>query len=428
MARITTLVDTGLYQYETKAGAVRFMAAIKHHERYTRKFGFPTISKARQWRQSRIGCIADDRLFPEIKAQRDEIERQADMARQTEIERQQRPTISSYGDIFIKAKEGSGLKFTTIRRYQSILDTHLKPVWGMIPLADIDRAKVRELVAALNDKGLKPKSIKNVLLCISSLYSDAIEDGHVQHNPALRPSKLIKTAKRSEDVVAFTYEEECRVLQTAKDKCPHYFPFILLLFRTGLREGEAVALRPEDLDLQIRQLWVQRNFTAGRMSDTPKSRQKRQVDLSRDLADCLRDCLTIREAEAMLGDTQPSEWLFTTPGGEMIRSNNFRERVWKPLLKAAGLPYRWIHSTRHTYASRLIMSQANIVYVQNQLGHSSIKTTVDNYVHWMKESKRDSVLEVDRLIGQNLGAGCTPGCTPEAVNMGTIDNKGEIVG
>ncbi len=65
----------------------------------------------------------------------------------------------------------------------------------------------------------------------------------------------------------------------------------------------------------------------------------------------------------MEGKPSP-EWLFATPNGEMIRSNNFRDRVWKPLLKKAGLPYRWIHATRHTYASRLIMNGANIVYVQ----------------------------------------------------------------
>jgi len=58
-------VDVGLYQYTLKPDVTRFMALVKRHDRYFRKFGFPTISKARQWRQSRMGCIADNRLFPE---------------------------------------------------------------------------------------------------------------------------------------------------------------------------------------------------------------------------------------------------------------------------------------------------------------------------------------------------------------------------
>ncbi|MCA9469812.1 MAG: site-specific integrase [Nitrospira sp.] len=317
-------------------------------------------------------------------------------------------TVKSYGEIWMKAKRAAGLKHTTLRRYQSILKIHLNPTIGSLPLMEVTRAKIRELVAMLNEQGLKPKSIKNVLLCVSALYTDAIEDGHVQHNPALKTAKLIKTAKRSEDVVSFTHEEEWAILKTAQERYPHYYPFILLLFRTGLREGEAVALRPEDLNLRTRCLWVQRNFTAGQLSNTPKSRQKRQVDVSQDLATLLKDYLVVREAEALLNGQSVDGWLFTTPQGDIIRSNNFRDRVWKPLLKDTGLPYRWIHATRHTFASRMILNGANVVYVQKQLGHSSIQLTVDTYTHWIHQSGRDSVLEVDGLMGKPESVGCTP--------------------
>ncbi len=314
----------------------------------------------------------------------------------------------------MKAKRAAGLKHTTIKRYDSILRIHLTPAFGALPLAEVNRAKVRELVAELSDTRRKPKTIKNILLCLSAIYTDAIEDGHVQHNPALNTSKLIKTGKCGEDVDTFSHEEECRVLQTAKDKeqYSHYYPFILLLFRTGMREGEAVALRPEDLDLRKRYAWVQRNFTAGQLSSTPKSRQKRKVDLSHDLVAVLRDYLVVRDAEDMLNERPTGEWLFTTPGGDMIRSNNFRDRVWKPILKAAGVPYRWIHATRHAFASRMILSGANVVYVQKQLGHSSIQLTVDTYTHWLKESERGQTLEVDRLstpFGEAVGT--LPGTT-----------------
>jgi integrase len=226
-------------------------------------------------------------------------------------------------------------------------------------------------------------------------------------------------------VEVFTHEEERVVLQTAQEKCPHYYPFILCLFRTGLREGEAVALRPEDLDLNHRYMLIQRNFTAGRMSDTPKSRKRRTVDLSQDLITVLRETLVVREAEAMLQGSPREGWLFPATQGGIIRSNNFRDRVWKPLLKAAGLPYRWVHATRHTFATRMIMGGANLVYVQKQLGHSSIQITVDLYTHWIERSERKTVLEVDRLVGQPEEDGCTPGCTQAGVNVKGIDMKRE---
>ncbi len=57
-----------------------------------------------------------------------------------------------------------------------------------------------------------------------------------------------------------------------------------------------------------------------------------------------------------------------------------------------------MHTIRHTYATRLIMAGANPVYVQRQLGHSSIKLTVDLYTHWIEETRRRHALEVDRLL------------------------------
>jgi len=408
-------VDVGLYQYTTKPDVTRFMALIKHRDRYFRKFGFPTISKARQWRQSRKGCIADSRLFPEEATKR-EVTR-----------RQQAMTLAAYVDTWMNAKRAAGLKYTSLKRYASIVKIQLLPAFGSLPLTDVNRAKVRELVAALSDQGRKPKTIKSVLLCLSAIYSDAIEDGHVQHNPALKSGKLIKTTKVGEAVSVFTHEEECRILATAKERCPHYYPFILLLFRTGLREGEAVALRPEDLNMRERYLWVQRNFTAGQLSNTPKSRQRRQVDLAQDLVTVLQDYSVVREAEALLKGQPVDEWLFTTPRGGIIHANNFRDRVWKPLLRAAGLPYLWINATRHTYATRMLggAGGAELVYVQKQLGHSSIQLTVDTYTHWIRQSERNSVLEVDRLMGQPDGDSCTFSCTTDGVPPNDIDNTRE---
>lgn len=420
-------VGIGIYRYQTKSGEERFMASIKHHDRYTRKLGFPTVSKAKHWRKSRMGCIADGRLFPELEAKRQE---EARKQQEAEEERQRLKaeaalivTFKAYGETFMKAKRALGLKYTTLKRYQSILNIHLIPAFGVLSLAEINRGKVRELVGQLSEKGMHPKSIKNIVLCLSAIYTDAIEDGHVQHNPALNTAKLIKTTKTGQDVAPFTHEEEYLLLKTVKEQYSHYYAFILLLFRTGLREGEAIALRPEDLDLRKRSVWVQRNFTAGQLSNTPKSRQKRKVDLSQDLVAVLKDYLVIQEAEALLSSRTQERWLFSTPSGSMIRSNNFRDRVWKPLLKAANLPYLWIHSTRHTFATRLIENGANIVYVQKQLGHSSIQLTVDTYCHWIKESERNAGLEVDRLIGPPLGDGCTPGCTPKERAGQNVERK-----
>ena len=107
-----------------------------------------------------------------------------------------------------------------------------------------------------------------------------------------------------------------------------------------------------------------------------------------------------------------SPWLFTTPDQKLIRSKNFRERVWGPLLKALGLRYRKVHAIRHTYATLMILDGASLVYVQRQLGHSSITITVDTYTHWIEAAGRGNVLEVDRLSRVPSGKTVTQAVTP----------------
>jgi integrase len=240
--------------------------------------------------------------------------------------------------------------------------------------------------------------LHNIIRTLSVIFSQAIEDGLASHNPATKPSKLVRLKNVGEHREVFDHDEELLILQTEKQYCPLYYPFVLTLFRTGLREGEAVALMPTDLDFRGRYALIERNFTAGQLEDSPKSGKRREIDLAQDLATVLKEHLALQEAEAALIGKIRSKWLFSTPNGTIIRSNNFRDRVWRPMLKKAGLRYRTIHATRHTFATRLITEGAPLTYVQKQLGHSSIQITVDLYFHWIKRTERSRTLDVDRLI------------------------------
>ena len=333
-----------------------------------------------------MGAIADGRLFPE--------HRLAKGARQRTSE----PLFKHYGALWLKGCQAKNLKRTTVLRYNGILNKHLFPVFGHLPLSAIDRAQVRQMASRLHVMELEPKTIHNILRTLSAIFSQANEDAIVSHNPATKPSKLVRLRKVGEHMEVYTHEEEVIILDKAKKHLPQYYPFILTLFRSGLREGEAVALTPEDLDLRNRYVVVERNFTAGHLEDSPKSGRRREVDLAQDLVGVLKEHLALQAAEAAMLDRPRPRWLFTSAQGEIIRSNNFRDRIWKPLLQEAEIRYRCVHAIRHTFATRLIMRGARLVYVQKQLGHSSIQITVDLYTHWIKRAERERTLEVDRLV------------------------------
>ena len=378
-------VEEGISKYQKKNGDVAYAVRLQYRGHDWRKRGFPTLTKARQWIQSRKGRAAEHRLFPEQKLAEQEKARKAT------------PVFREYALAWLEGCQ-TRLKQSTHARYKGILNKHLIPNLGSLRLNEIDRGRIRELTLQLNSTELKPKTILEILKTISAIFGQANEDEKVFHNPAAKPKKLIKIPK-TPPVEVFTLEEEERIFTAARDRIPWYYPFILLLFRTGLREGEAVALKPGDVDLHSRYLLVQRNFASGKyMEDTTKNGKARKVDLARDLTEVLKEHMAMQEAEAALKSKSRPEWLFPSPQGTLIRTNNFRDQVWRPLLQSLNLSYRNIHSIRHAYATRMIMAGANLVYVQRQLGHCSIKLTIDRYTHWSEQTQRSEDLEVDRLI------------------------------
>ncbi len=410
--RILKRKEEGIFTYRLPNGADRFVVRFEHQGKDWRKFGFPTITKARQWRDTRKGRALEGRLFPEQERARQEAKAQQEAEAQQEAKAQQEaeinriPLLREYALTWLAACQAVPLKYTTMLRYRGLVRKHLIPHLGGLRLNEIKRGHVRQLVTNMikggptpKEKGASPKTVHNALRALSALYSQAIEDELVEHNPGLKPSKLIRKPHKKE-VAVLTREEERLVLDTAKETLKPYYPFLLLLFRTGLREGEAVALQRYDLDFHSRYAVIRRNFTAGHLEDSPKGGKTRQVDLTWDLVNALKDHLALQEAEAALSGHPRPEWVFTSPQGGMIRSNNFRDRVWRPLLMRVGLQYRNVHAIRHTYATRMIMAGASLAYVQKQLGHSTIQLTVDLYTHWIEEADRGRTLEVDRLIPQ----------------------------
>lgn len=380
-------VDEGLFTYSENGGTAKFAVRFQHRGRDWRKFGFPTITKARQWLRSRKGRAAEYRLFPE--RERADLEQAENGI----------PLFQDYAWKWLDGCKAKQLKHSTLKRYKGILEKHLIPTFGLLRLNVINRGLVRELAYRMDATKAAPKTIHNVVRVLSAIFEQGNEDELVTHNPARNPSKLVKVTRSKDQTEVFTQEEESLILAATKVRLPEYYGFILLLFRTGMRVGEASALMPEDMDLRSRYILIQRNLASGiYLEESPKSGKNRRVDISADLVPILKEHLAMREAEAALTGTPPAPWLFTMPQGDMIRSNNFRHRVWRALLKALAIRYRCVHTIRHTYATRLIMAGANLVYVQRQLGHSTIKVTVDLYTHWIEEIKRDQNLEVDRLL------------------------------
>ena len=194
----------------------------------------------------------------------------------------------------------------------------------------------------------------------------------------LRRSRKDGDERRAPEAEFLTRVELSTFLATCHRLFPYWYPFVLLLARTGMRLGEALGLEWGDVDFNGRFAQVRRSIVERRV-ETPKSGKSRRIDLSLHLTETLR-VLRHRQRKVALQAGNPAP-VRLFPG---VDPDNFRKRDWQRLLEKAELRQVPIKALRHTFASLLIAQGESLAYVRDQLGHHSIQITVDHYGIWCR--------------------------------------------
>ena len=315
-----------------------------------------------------------------------------------EFEKKTKPSMPVFRDFaegFMETYSPMHHKPSTQRSYQQVLEQHLNPVFGDLPLDQITRKHIKDFIAQKHQEGLKPNTIKNFKTYLSAILSEAVDDEIIPTHPALRTGKLIKKGDNAEDINPLTWEEKAKFEDTVREHFARWYPLFLTTLRTGLRLGELIALQPGDLDFNGGFIEVRRNFTRGHLTST-KSGKIRKVDMSKELQETLHAYMVQRKKDALRnGWGEPPIWLFYDRDGEMVNPDHLRKQVFYKILEKAGLRHIRVHDLRHTYATLRLNKGDNIVDVSNQLGHHSVKITLDVYAHWIPGGKKSEVDELD---------------------------------
>ena len=175
-------------------------------------------------------------------------------------------------------------------------------------------------------------------------------------------------------------------------------------FRRRMRQGELLALKWDDVDLEGGRLRVRHTLTHADKSyvlgepKTPKSR--RTIRLTTNAVTALRDYLArqLEEMERMSSLYQPGGLIFATESGTIINPSNLRNRSFKPLLRRAGLRQIRFHDLRHTCATLLLSKNINVKVVSEMLGHSSISVTLDIYSHLLPDIQEKAVEALEEML------------------------------
>jgi integrase len=336
----------------------------------------------RKWRGSWVVDWRDPtgKRFIEAAEDKEAAEnRLAEVIRTGKAPASKRLIFKECGDWWLENCAKSVIKESTYQEYESVLKKHVYPFIGSKPFVKVSRTMIRELIAAKKKEGLSQSTIRNIMAPVRGMFFQAMEDGTAHNNPAARIGRLNKRAKDdpTKKIDPLTREEIQTLLNTAREKIPHYYPLLLCAVRTGGRQGELISLKGMDVDFKGRFIHVQRNLSRGKISVT-KNGKDRKVDMSAQLAEVLNEQLSKRRAEALRKEIEkPAEerrdaatvinavmedWLFQTPrttpkaedavsrGGTQIDPSNLR-KVFNRVLADAKLRRVRFHDLRHSFAS-----------------------------------------------------------------------------
>jgi integrase len=306
-------------------------------------------------------------------------------------------TLQTYAENWLAS---ATLKASTVRFYGDNLVNHIVPLLGAIPVAQLSRQHVKDLLVAVRKKGLKPRTATGVLRTLSTVMSEAVEDGKLPANPALRPGRMNRTLRNPNElkknpVDPYTREQVDVLLATAERHFPDWYVFMLCALRTGMRLGELRALEWDAIDWRNRFIEVRRNYVEGAFT-VPKNGLTRRVDTSTQLRAQLRLWRRQQRLVWLRQGQQFPTLVFPSNAGTPLDDSRVRKAMVAIARKGELMVRKQpVHVLRHTFASLLLQQGESLVYVKEQMGHSSIQITVDIYGHLVPGGNRGAVDRLD---------------------------------
>jgi len=352
-------------------------------------------------RQRVLGRTADYAMRNAVRAfQRSFTPEQSDAAKASEPQEAQAGQKVSLAQFVRQWLESisEDVELKTAQGYRQMLEAHVLPFviepegcsLGSLLLGEVRVRHIRQLIQAKKKEQYAKNTIRLMRGALSSALTDAVMDELIVANPAM----MVSNRKRGQGLRArqaeiensvkvldgSQYESFCRAALRERRVFGILFYF---LAKTGLRPSEAIPLLVTDLDLETGVVRVRKAWASGRVRPCTKTGYSRVVDLSRELVAVLRIYLAaLREAGLHLG--RKVELLFPSEAWSIIDWNNAVDAFHRICGKAKVQGIVPPKDLRHTYASLLLSRYAPMGYVQEQLGHANMSTTLKYYHQYIQ--------------------------------------------
>lgn len=267
----------------------------------------------------------------------------------------------------------SSRKENTVKEYLLIFKKHIAPSFKNYNLDDIKRYDLLTWQKKLVESGLKGKTINGIRSIFSFILEEAKKDELIEKNYF---TLINREREIAQEVTPFSLDEVELILNTtSKSWAKNFFQ---IAFFTGMRIGEILVLKWEDINFFTKTINIKRSVRKGIVSST-KTHNSRTIDM----LDIVEDALINQKRETYL----QSSYIFLNNGTHFNDSGSIRKGVWINTLRLAGIDYRPLYQTRHTFASTMISKGEDILWVSKTLGHSNLSVTLTRYAKFIPNKK-----------------------------------------
>lgn len=289
----------------------------------------------------------------------------------------------------------NGIKDSTYIRYKNIIENHIKPALGKYPISKIGTSLMESFVSEKlshgrmdGNGGLSSKTVSDILAVIKDSFRYARAFG------TLTVCRFDKIAlkKSGEEMRVFSVSEQQRLLSVILNNPDRYKLGVFICLYTGIRVGELCALKWKNISLGEKTVTVERTMQRLQSSD-PNLPYKTQLVVTEPKSSASRRVIPLPDFVVSVIKPfagLPNAYVLSEKFGAAVEPRTMQNKF-KSYLRMGGIEDANFHSLRHTFATRCVEAGFDAKTLSEILGHSSVKITLDRYVHSSMELKRSNM-------------------------------------